>query len=104
SDGDVHPHYPSGYSLSNVISVAATTSTDSLAGFSNFGAHSVLMGAPGSGILSTLPGHSYGNLSGTSMAAPHVARAAGVLCAANTNLSVNQLRALLAFNGDNTSA
>lgn len=104
SDSDVHPHYPSGYSLPNVISVAATTNTDSLASFSNFGAHSVLMGAPGSGILSTLPGNSYGNLSGTSMASPHVAGAAALLCAANATLSVNQLRALLAFNGDPTAA
>src|SRR6185503_8334488 len=104
SDSDVHPHYPSGYSLTNVISVAATTNTDSLAGFSNFGAHTVLMGAPGSGILSTLPSNSYGNLSGTSMASPHVAGAAALLCAANSNLSVSQLRALLAFNGDPAAA
>jgi len=100
SDSDVHPHYPSGYSLPNVISVAATTSADSLASFSNFGTHSVLMGAPGSSILSTLPNNNYGNLSGTSMASPQVAGAAALLCAANSNVSVNQLRALLAFNGD----
>ncbi len=104
SDSDAHPHYPSGYSLTNVISVAATTSTDTFAGFSNFGGHSVLMGAPGSGILSTLPNSNYGTLSGTSMASPHVAGAAALLCAANPNLSVNQLRALLAFNGDPTAA
>jgi subtilisin family serine protease len=104
SDSDVHPHYPSGYSLPNVISVAATTSTDTLAGFSNFGAHTVLMGAPGQSILSTLPNNTYGNLSGTSMATPHVAGAAALLCAANPNLSVNQLRALLSFNGDSISA
>src|SRR5204863_3867648 len=104
ADNDSHPHYPSGYSLPNVISVAATTSTDSLAGFSNFGAHTVLMGAPGLGILSTLPGNSYGSLSGTSMASTHVAGAAALLCAAKSNLSVNQLRALLAFNGDQAAA
>jgi subtilisin family serine protease len=104
SDSDIHPHYPSGYSLPNVISVAATTSTDTLAGFSNFGAHTVLMGAPGQSILSTLPNNTYGNLSGTSMAAPHVAGAAALLCAANPNLSASQLRALLSFNGDGISA
>ncbi len=104
NDADVHPHYPSGYSLTNVISVAATTSTDTLAGFSNFGAHNVLMGAPGSAILSTTPNNNYGTLSGTSMATPHVAGAAALLAAANPNLSVNQLRALLAFNGDSIAA
>jgi len=100
TDSDVSPHYPSGYSLPNVIAVASTTSADTLSGFSNFGLHTVLMGAPGSGILSTLPGNSYGTFSGTSMATPHVAGAAALLCAANPNLSVNQLRSLLAFNGD----
>ena len=104
SDTDASPHYPSSYSLPNVISVASTTSADTLSGFSNFGAHSVLMGAPGSGIQSTLPGNSYGLLSGTSMATPHVAGAAALLLAANSNLTVNQLRALLAFNGDSVAA
>ncbi|MFN2578713.1 MAG: S8 family serine peptidase [Pyrinomonadaceae bacterium] len=110
TNSDIHPHYPSGYSLPNVISVAATTSSDTLAGFSNFGAHSVLIGAPGSGILSTLtpsqtcPAPCYGTLSGTSMAAPHVAGAAALLCAANPTLAASRLRALLAFNGDPIAA
>jgi Subtilase family/Calx-beta domain/Putative binding domain, N-terminal len=104
SDTDLSAHYPSSYSLPNVISVASTTSADTLSSFSNFGAHSVLMGAPGSGIQSTLPANSYGSLSGTSMATPHVAGAAALLCAANSNLSVSQLRALLAFNGDSVPA
>jgi subtilisin family serine protease len=109
---DIHPHYPSGYSLPNVISVAATTEVipqtcptgDCLASFSNFGLHTVLMGAPGSDIFSTYPNNSYGFLSGTSMATPHVVGAAALLCAANPNLSVNQLRSLLAFNGDPVAA
>jgi subtilisin family serine protease len=100
SDSDVHPHFPSNYSLSNVISVAATDQNDALASFSNFGARSVMLGAPGVGILSTTPGNNYGFLSGTSMATPHVTGAAALLCAANPNLAVNQLRALLSFNGD----
>src|SRR5262245_36259699 len=104
TDNDVTPHYPSGYSLTNVISVASTAGGDTLSGFSNFGAHSVLMGAPGSGILSTTPNNSYQTFSGTSMATPHVAGAAALLCAANPNLSVSQLRTLLAFNGDSIAA
>jgi len=54
-DTDSRPHYPSGYDVSNVIAVAATTEDDSLASFSNFGVETVDVGAPGVGILSTLP-------------------------------------------------
>jgi subtilisin family serine protease len=103
-DNDAGPHYPSNYGLPNVMAIAATDSSDNLTSFSHFGAHSVLMGAPGSGILSTFPNNSYNSLSGTSMATPHVAGAVALLCAANPNLSVNQLRALLAFNGDQIAA
>lgn len=44
--------------------------------FSNYGTW-VALGAPGGGILSTLPSGSYGTYSGTSMACPHVSGAAG---------------------------
>ncbi len=101
---DVQPNYPSDYALSNVVSVAATNSGDTLASFSNFGTRTVLLGAPGVSILSTTPNNTYSFFSGTSMATPHVTGAAALLCAANPNLSVNQLRALLSFNGDVVSA
>src|SRR5438105_1821219 len=101
---DVQPNYPSDYALSNVVSVAATNSSDTLASFSNFGTRTVLLGAPGVSILSTTPNNTYSFFSGTSMATPHVTGAAALLCAANPNLSVNQLRALLSFNGDIVSA
>jgi len=104
TNSDLQHHYPSGYALPNVISVAATTSAETLAGFSNFGAQTVMLGAPGSIIFSTLPNNQYGFLSGTSMAAPHVTGAAALLCAQNPNLSVSQLRALLSFNGDSLPA
>ncbi len=97
---DAAPNYPSGYNLTNMISVAATTQPDGLASFSNFGTKSVLMGAPGVGILSTTPANTYSVFNGTSMATPHVTGAAALVCAANPNVSVNQLHALLAFNGD----
>src|SRR5690606_10874182 len=48
--------YPANLPLDNVISVAATTNQDARASFSNYGASTVHLGAPGQNILSTLPG------------------------------------------------
>jgi len=69
---DSLPHYPSSFNLDNIISVASITSSGSRSSFSNYGATSVDLGAPGSSIRSTLPGNSYASWSGTSMATPHV--------------------------------
>lgn len=62
ADTDRTPHYPSGYGSANIISVAATDTADVITNFSNFGAASVDVGAPGGssiktdpGILSTMP-------------------------------------------------
>src|SRR5882762_9167062 len=41
NDNDVTPRYPASYSLPNVLAVAATTRTDAIAGFSNFGRRTV---------------------------------------------------------------
>ena len=79
SNTDVSPHYPSSYELDNVVAVAATDHDDALAGFSSYGATSVDLAAPGVDILSTMPGNSYGSLSGTSMATPHVSGALALI-------------------------
>src|SRR5438093_12811349 len=59
SDNDASPQYPSGYDLPNVISVAASDSSDQLAYFSNHGRATVDLAAPGQSIYSTWPGNSY---------------------------------------------
>lgn len=99
-DNDLYPSYPTNYVLPNMISVAATDRNDALAGFSQFGAQTVSLGAPGVSIQSTLPGGGYGSKSGTSMATPQVVGAAALVCAANPFISMAQLRAALLYNGD----
>src|SRR6476659_4122174 len=103
-DNDLVQHYPSGYAAPNVIGVASTGQTDNLATDSHYGAASVHMGAPGIGILSTTPGNTYSFISGTSMATPHVAGAAALLLAKNPNLTIQQLKSLLIYNGDPVSS
>ncbi len=71
-DNDRTPHYPSSYDLSNVVAVAATNNRDQLASFSNYGATSVDIAAPGVDIASTYIGDGYAWLDGTSMATPNV--------------------------------
>jgi subtilisin family serine protease len=79
ADNDVTPHYPSSYNAPNVISVAATDNQDMLASFSNYGATSVHLGAPGVAVLSTTRNNTYSSFSGTSMATPHVSGAAALV-------------------------
>lgn len=103
-NNDLVPHYPGSYDAPNVIGVAATDSNDALASFSHFGATSVHLGAPGVGILSTTANNTYSFFNGTSMATPHVAGAAALLLAQNPNLTVQQLKSLLIFNGDSVAS
>ncbi|MDD8013909.1 MAG: S8 family serine peptidase [Acidobacteriota bacterium] len=55
ADNDATPFYPAGYDLPGIIAVAATDKDDQLASFSNYGASTVDLAAPGEGILSTVP-------------------------------------------------
>lgn len=91
TDNDLRPFYPASYDPDNVISVAAITSSQILLSYSNFGATSVDLGAPGKDILSTIPG-GYGNNSGTSMAAPHVAGVTALLVGLHPDWTYSQVR------------
>jgi hypothetical protein len=90
-NGDI-PVYPASYDLDNVIAVAATDQTDDLAWFSNYGATSVDVAAPGVKIYSTKAGNTYQYMDGTSMATPHVAGLAGLIWAENAGFTYDQVK------------
>ena len=100
---DSNAYYPACYTNGNIISVASTNSSDVLAGSSNYGATSVDLSAPGVSILSTLPDNSYGYMSGTSMAAPHVTGVAALILSVNPNLSAATVKDLILSNVDTVS-
>ena len=88
---DNSPTYPASYNLPNVIAVAATNSANALAGFSNYGANTVDVAAPGVTILSTIRFSNYRTLSGTSMAAPFVAGLAGLIRSVSPTMSASNV-------------
>jgi len=81
TNNDSTPFYPASFVLSNIISVGATDSQATKAGFSNFGASSVDISAPGVSILSTIRNNQYAYYNGTSMATPHVTGAIALIYA-----------------------
>ena len=100
ADNDAVGSWPANCPSSALISVAATDASDNLAGFSNYGAGSVDVGAPGDLIRSTLPAGGYGYKSGTSMAAPHVSGVAAVLLGEDPGLQPWALKAAITLGGD----
>jgi subtilisin family serine protease len=111
-----YPQYPADYGLDNIISVAATDRFGQLAVFSNYGARTVHIGAPGREILSTVPDFfngpgtivnnlaKYAPLDGTSMAAAAVSGGAALALAARPGATLQQLRNTLLYSGETTAA
>ena len=101
SDNDASPSYPSGYDTTAgagydaVIAVAAIDRNGGLASFSQYGAKTVDLGAPGVGVWSTTAFNTYSSYNGTSMATPHVTGAAALYQAKNPTASAATIRAAL---------
>lgn len=95
NDNDSRPSFPASYETDNMISVGALDGKGKRAKFSNYGARSVHIFAPGVDIFSTVANNKYDKMSGTSMACPHVSGIAGLMLAKNPDLTPVQLRDLL---------
>jgi subtilisin family serine protease len=111
TNNDTTPSYPASYPNENVIAVASITSTGALSSFSQIGATSVDIGAPGSGIWSTVPARSkgkfissYASYNGTSMATPHVSGAAALYASLNPGATAAQIKAALLNSATPTSS
>lgn len=106
---DTSPSYPASYDNDNIIAVASITSAGDLSSFSNYGSTSVDLGAPGSGIVSTVPVKSgrnivsgYANYSGTSMATPHVTGACALYAASHPDASAATIKSAILGSANNT--
>jgi len=92
-------NYPAGYP--NVIAVGSTSSNDVIAGSSVHGNY-IDVCAPGVGIYSTISGDTYGYMSGTSMATPHVAGFASLLKGYNSSLANDDVENIIRLSADKT--
>ena len=87
----------------DVITVSATTTTDSLASWSNRG-YSIDLGAPGVSIHTTTRGGGYGSVLGTSFSAPVVAGVAALVISTNPSLTSDQIQAIVKQSSDDLGA
>ena len=102
-DNDEDPElafYPASEDLDSVLSVAASDDDDQLARFSNYGATSVDIAAPGVSIFSTEPDGDYRSRYGTSMAAPHVSGAAALIWSVVPDATAAEVKQAILLGGD----
>jgi subtilisin family serine protease len=104
SNNDVTATYPANYNVPNMISVASTTDTDGWSSFSNYGASTVHISAPGSSIFSTFPGNMWGRASGTSMATPFVSGLAALMIRESPTMTGYQVKNLIFSAGQQIAA
>ncbi len=102
ANNDTTASYPSNYPNANIIAVAALTSTGALASYSQYGATTVDICAPGSAVNSTVPVSSKGKLasgyasySGTSMATPHVTGAAALYASSHPGANAATIKSAI---------
>lgn len=100
SNSDHHKYYPADYGLSNIISVTAIDPSTQVLASSNYGVETVDIAAPGQNILSTLPGNSYGNMTGTSQATAFVTGAAVLVMAHKENFVPEDIRKYILATGN----
>lgn len=101
---DRYANYPSCYDVENVCAVAAINNQNTLASFSNYGAKTVDVAAPGVDVYSTVTGGGYEFFSGTSMATPHVSGVAALMLANNPKLTPKELIAKLVSSSQPTES
>lgn len=96
--------YPASWNIPNMITVGNSNDSDQRSSTSNFGRQSVDLFAPGNRIISTLRGNQFGNMSGTSMAAPHVTGAAVLALSMQPSLTPIELKATIMNSVDSIPA
>lgn len=100
SNSDVQKYYPADYGLPNIISVTAINPSSQVLPSSNYGTNTVDIAAPGQNILSTLPGSTYGYMTGTSQATAFVTGAAVLVKAHHPDFTYNDIKRYILSTGD----
>lgn len=101
TDNDANDNYPSNYETpsNSLVAVASITRNDGDSTY-NYGLETVDLAAPGTAVLSTIPGDGYATFSGTSMASPHVTGVAALVWAINPDLTPSEMKELLMSTGE----